>query len=181
MFFSFAGISRICEFARELLGQTDIYLVEAVNRHYGRARIPLKKFRQWAAVDDDLVLPEQPQKHDCRIGFSRNLDKGFFSSRTVLYGALQIAYHLGYRRLFILGMDLDYRGLNPRFYEASAQMRPSRIERDLEPHILPAFRLVSELCQRGELEVYNLSPTSRMPESIIPRLTLEEALALVST
>jgi KDO transferase-3 len=77
-------------------------------------------------------------------------------------------------------MDLDYQGPNPRYYEASTQMRPSRIERDFEPHILPAFRLINELCQRGEFEVYNLSPTSRMPESIIPRLTLEEALALVS-
>lgn len=178
-FFSFAGLSRVSEFDASLLDKTDYYLMEVINRRYGHPRLPLNEFRKWA-VEQNMVIPEKPRRDDCRVGFSRDFGKGIFCSRTILYMALQIAYHIGYRKLFILGMDMDYHGASPRFYESSAQMRPSKIARDFEPHILPSFELLRGICDREGLQVFNLSPTSQLPESVIPRLTLEQALAMTA-
>jgi KDO transferase-3 len=177
-FFSFSGLSRMCEFGPDLLGKTDMYVIDAVNRHYGRPRLGDDELQTRFANDTDLVFGECRDLDATKVGFSRNLGKGVFCPGTILYWALQIAYHIGYRRIFILGMDLNYQGPNPRSYAEPGRAQPSSIPRIYEESILPSFQLVAGLCQREDLKVYNLSPTSRLPESVIPRLTLEQAIAL---
>lgn len=175
-FFSYAGLSRICRREPGLLLNAEIYLTEVINRRYGIPRMPLEAFHKWAYSDPDLLLPHEVRSDDSRVGFSRNMEKGVFCSRTILFRALQVAYYLGFRRFYILGMDLNYRGDNPRFYESKDAMRPSKIDKDYEPYILPAFKVLAELCEAGEVSAYNLSPASRLPADVIPRTTLEAAI-----
>jgi len=54
-----------------------------------------------------------------RDGFSRNLSHGFYYGCTTTMLALQLAYHLGSREIYILGCDLRYPEESPRFYEES--------------------------------------------------------------
>jgi Kdo-III transferase WaaZ len=176
-FFSFAGLSRICKRDPQVLKGDNIYLTEVVNRRYGAPRLSQPDFIQWAYSDQDFAMPDGQRPDDSRVGFSRNLEKGVFCGRTITFRALQIAYYLGFRKLFVLGMDLNYRGDNPRFYETSASMRPTKIDKDYDPYILPAFKVLADLCKQGELSVYNLSSASRLPADIMPRMTLEAALS----
>lgn len=175
-FFSYSGLSRICRREPELLQQTDVYLTEVVNRRYRVPRLPLGAFQEWARSDPELELPLEERSDDSRVGFSRNMEKGVFCGRTILFRALQVGYYLGFRRLYILGMDLNYRGDHPRFYENAGNMRPSKIDKDYEPFILPAFKVLSRLDESGELSVYNLSPASRLPADVMQRTTLEAAI-----
>lgn len=177
-FFSAAGLSAIAENDSSLLKHPRLFLTEIVNRAYGQARRPPEEFRRWAKAETDLVLPSPTRDDDSRVGWSWNMAKGIFCSRTILFRALQIAAHLGYRRLFVLGMDLGFQGKGPRAYEEGGKARPSKLDRDFEPFILPAFQVLGGLIRSGEIEVYNLSSQSRMPESVIPRLSLEEALRM---
>lgn len=175
-FFGSPVLAAICERERELLQKPNIYLIETVNRFYGQPRLDRKAFLQGAQRDDDFVLPNPPDDRGDRIGFSKNLRKGFFAASTVPYCATQVAFYLGFRRIFILGMDLDYSGPNPRFYESAAQMQPTRISQRYEPLIKPSFEVLRDVCAREDLKVFNLSSTSRLPADIIPRMSFDEAI-----
>ncbi len=176
-FFSFAGLSRICQREPALLRDANVYLTEVVNRRYGVPRLSQAAFIEWAYSDPDFAMPDEKRTDDSRVGFSRNMEKGVFCGRTISFRALQIAYYLGFRNLYVLGMDLNYRGDNPRFYETSESMRPTKIDKDYDPYILPAFSVLASLCRAGEVAAYNLSPASRLPANIMARTTLEASLS----
>ena len=63
------------------------------------------------------------------IGFSRNLDIGFFTGYSAAYGALQVAAHHGFSKISIAGVDFSYGSSNNRIYESS-----NGLDRDL--HVL---------------------------------------------
>ena len=177
-FFSPAGLRAIAERAPELLARPQFFLTQVVNRLFGQPRLDLPAFRDWAAQQPDLVLPETPRDDDSRVGWSRDIRLGVFCSRTILFRALQIAAYLGYRTIHVLGLDLNYKGPAARAYEEGSNMRPTKIERDFEPFVLPAFQVLAKVMQDQEdLEIYNLSSKSRLPAELIPRLTFDEALA----
>ena len=180
-FFSSAGLRAIAERSPELLSRPQFYLTQVVNRLYGQARLSQSHFRRWAALQPDLILPNRTREDDSRVGWSQDIRLGVFCSRTILFRALQIAAFLGYRRIHVLGMDLNYKGPQSRAYDEGANARPTKIERDFEPFILPAFQVLQQVTQHQDLEIYNLSSKSRLPEEVMPRLSFDEALASAST
>lgn len=52
-----------------------------------------------------------------RDGFSSNLKQGYYYGRTTVMLALQLAYYLGCSEIYLLGFDLTYNPIQPRFYE----------------------------------------------------------------
>lgn len=107
-----------------------------------------------------------------RIGFSKNLDKGYFCARTIPYAGLQLAYYLGFRRCFLVGMDLSPQ--QGRFYEQGTQALPSTLLQDYGDYIQPSFTLLREkIINRENFQVFNLSLESRLPDSIIPKMDLQ--------
>lgn len=54
-----------------------------------------------------------------RDGFSRDLSTGFHYGCTTTMLAIQLAWHLGSREVYLLGCDLRYPENNPRFYAES--------------------------------------------------------------
>lgn len=151
-----------------------LYLMSRLNRRNGHAIKSDKRFAWSIRKDPHLhsyfsLLHAKPN----RVGFSMNMAKGYFGSRTIPFAGLQLACHLGFNRVFLLGVDL-----NPsagRFYEQGDMALPSTLDLDYEDYILPSFRLLSErIVVPGRFEVFNLSSSSRLPASIIPRLSLSE-------
>ena len=67
---------------------------------------------------DDLALENRTTyvRPISRDGFSRNLSVGFHYGCTTTMLALQLAWHLGAREVYLLGCDLRYPEENPRFY-----------------------------------------------------------------
>lgn len=176
-FFSAGGLRVMAEKGIDLLGSDNLYLAEVVNRPTGTARRSQQDFLSWARNEPGLTLPDPPRQDDSRVGWSRDLRHGVFCSRTILFRALQIAAFLGYKRLYVLGMDLNYKGPEARAYDEGKKARPTKIERDYDPFIRPAFEVLKEEMSRSGLQVYNLSDKSRLPESLLPRLSFEQALA----
>ena len=175
-FFSPSVLAAICEREPKILQGSNIHLLEPVNQLYGLPRLDDPEFADAAGRDDDMILRNPPGMPADRIGFSKNIQKGCFMVCTVVYGAVQAAYYAGFRRIYILGMDLDYSGINPRFYETAAQMRPTQIAREYEPSIKPAFEVLRDFCLREDFKVYNLSNKSRLPAEIMPRMGFEQAI-----
>ncbi|WP_137807495.1 6-hydroxymethylpterin diphosphokinase MptE-like protein [Pseudomonas sp. G(2018)] len=107
------------------------------------------------------------------LGFSKNLKRGFFDARTVAYLALQLAYHLGFTKVFLVGVDLNQSA--NRFYEAPGVFAsPCRLDEHFYTRILPSFEILSKYVMNKDFQVYNLSDVSRIPEELVARVSLDE-------
>ncbi|WP_122582444.1 lipopolysaccharide biosynthesis protein [Pseudomonas viridiflava] len=106
------------------------------------------------------------------IGFSKDMSLGFFDARTVMYLALQLAHHLGFSKVFLVGFDMNQSA--GRYYETpGARLSPCGLDQHYESRILPSLKLMANSVMGDDFQVYNLSATSRVPDDIIPRLSLE--------
>jgi Kdo-III transferase WaaZ len=157
-----------------------VYRFERVNRPpEGGEAMSDRLFARLARKDPDFECDFSwfRQKPN-RIGFSRNLDKGYFSSRTIPYAGIQLAYYLGFSQVFLVGMDLD--SSLGRFYEHGCEAVKSRLDGDYEDYILPCFQLMAERVIGRDFRVYNLSANSRLPSSVVPKLDLDQLDALLA-
>ncbi len=170
-FFTPQAISAICDINPNLLiNPPPITLFHNHFKVYGKAALEFPEIAR-LAIDDPEIITQNG-----RIGFSLNPEKGVFSAHTVPYFALQIAYGLGFRTINLVGMDLGSINGETRFYEQGSTAMPSHLDRDYINSILPSFEIVGELCRNNTLQVFNLSPSSRLPISVIPKKSLDEAL-----
>lgn len=114
------------------------------------------------------------------IGFSKDLGEGFFDARTVAYAALQLAYHLGFSKVFLVGVDLNQSA--GRFYEtatAGSAKSPCGLDQHYEGRVLPSLKLMAKRVVGERFAVFNLSAASRIPASVIPKITAEQALSMI--
>jgi hypothetical protein len=76
-------------------------------------------------------------------------------------------------------MDMGTNGAtHARSYESGKNVRPTTIDRDYQKDVLPAFTLLSTL--NLTTKFYNLSTKSRLPGSVMPKLTFDKALETTS-
>lgn len=170
-FFTPQAISAICDINHFLLqGHPNITLFHNHFKVFGKVALEYPEIANLAQNDPEIITS------DGRIGFSLNPSKGMFTAHTVPYFALQIAYGLGFREIYLIGLDLGSPKGETRFYEHGKTAMPSHLDRDYERAILPSFKIVGELCKQQLLQVYNLSPISRLPSSIIPKKNFDDVI-----
>jgi hypothetical protein len=91
-----------------------------------------------------------------RDGFSTNLARGFFHSSTTTMLAIQVAYYLGAKRIFLLGVDLNYSGSKARSYDIGNSEIPDAFLSYQIRNIVNASLLLKE----HFVELINLSEKS---------------------
>lgn len=160
--------------------RTEVMLLERVNRIHGLAVRSDRAYAWSVRNDPDLICGFSLWRRKAnRIGFSRDLSKGYFGARTIPYAAVQLACHLGFNQIFIVGMDLNTS--IGRFYEAGAAALPSSLDEDFDDYILPSFRILAEkVMPRFSLRLFNLSQDSRLPASVVPKVEPTELDALLA-
>ena len=167
-------IDNLLSLQETALDNRDVYRFERVNRPVeNEAVLSDRRFAWRARRDTDMecdfsLLRQKPN----RIGFCRNLVKGYFSGRTIPYAGIQLAYHLGFSRVFLVGVDLD--SSRGRFYEQGSDAVPSRLDSDYFDYILPCFELMARRVLGTDFRVYNLSLDSRLPADLIPKITFDQ-------
>jgi Kdo-III transferase WaaZ len=177
--FTFRGLSVICERQPELLRDARVFLLDEITARFGQPKLSPVDFDAAADRDPDLVLHPSARSSKGWVGFSRDIRKGVFTGQTITFSALQVAVWLGYTRIFILGMDLGGSGERLRFYESGKKAAPMRLDRDYESYIQPAFEVASKLRSALGIQIYNVSPDSRLPTAIIPKLSFADALEMI--
>ena len=153
--------------------------VKPQGKLYLLSRTPSLLWSDFFRTDKDLVRVRKLGGGRTKtLGFSKNLKRGFFDARTVAYLALQLAYHLGFTRVFMVGVDLD--PTVGRFYEGPGRfVSPCVLEEHFHTRILPSFKILSKQVVNEAFQVYNLSDISKIPPRLIPRMTLEELDRLI--
>jgi KDO transferase-3 len=107
------------------------------------------------------------------------MSKGYFGGRTIPFAALQLAYHLGFSKVFLVGVDMNAQP--GRFYEQGEAALPTRLDEDYEDYILPSFELLAEQVVGPAFQVFNLSQTSRLPGDLVPVIDLHQLDALLAS
>ena len=149
-----------------------IIFIERVNRGYGRKVVSDKLFSLKNISNKDLAFNFSFfSNRKNRIGFSRNIADGYFCARTIPYVALQLAYYLGFNNVFMVGLDLNSQ--TGRFYESGSSL-PTSIDQDYLRFILPSFELLASKVIADNFKVYNLSESSKLPSSIIKKISINE-------
>lgn len=97
------------------------FLASAEKRVWGTSKLDpstVRVLRKELELQDDVTIKNKSFYVPAltRDGFSKNLSHGFHYGCTTTLLALQLAWHLGSREVFLLGCDLRYPDENPRFY-----------------------------------------------------------------
>ena len=160
------------------LQQGQLFLLERANRLHGQAQLS-DRFFAWRNRHNPAMAVQCSLLHQKRnrIGFSRDLVQGYFNARTIAFAALQLACHLGFNRVFMVGVDMN--PAQGQFYDPAGKIVPSRLDDDWGDYILPSFELLGSKVLGPDFQVFNLSKQSRIPEALIPKLgwdRLDDAL-----
>lgn len=147
----------------------NIYFIHRVNR--GTQQYSPKVFAFRALFDRELVgkFSLFSQKKN-RIGFSKDLEKGYYCARTIPYVGLQAAYYLGFNRVLIAGLDLNSK--RGRFYESGTQSLESTLDKDYKSFILPSFNVYKKKIESKDFKAFNLSEFSVLPHTALEKLKL---------
>ena len=138
-------------------------------------RRPFKQPRQSRA---DLLRDPQVIAHPTHdVCFSLAPRRGTWPSGTVVYDAIQLLFGIGYRELFMFGVDLSD---EPRFYQEGVAS-PTELTADYAQAILPAFELVRDYLRRSGRSLVNASLDSRLPNEVIPKADGDTVLQLLAS
>jgi KDO transferase-3 len=168
-----AALREVAKHSPQALLQGDLHLLQRANRLSGKQTLSNRRFSWSVRNDPDYAVTWSlfHQKKN-RIGFSRNLMNGYFNGRTIAYAAIQLAYHLGFESVYLVGVDM-----NPeqgQFYDPKGEVVPSRLADDYEDYILPSFELMARKVINPAFRVFNLSASSRIPDALVPKVTCEQ-------
>jgi hypothetical protein len=152
--------------APDALDGVELFLREDLRRPFKRPRPTDGELRRdphvIANASGDLVFSLDPLRGTC-------------PASTVVFDALQVLYGIGYREVFMFGVDLSD---GPRFY-AEKTPAPNELSQAYERRIEPAFELVAQYLRRSGRRLVNGSPASRLPDSIVPKADGNTLLDLI--
>ena len=92
--------------------------------------------------------------------FSDDILDGVFLGKSVVFTCLQVAYWLGYRKIYLLGVDMNYSGTKTHFFGNTSWVP----DQDYEVELAPLFRSFSEALQKRGVQVFNCSMDSRVED-----------------
>ena len=135
------------------------------------------KQKNWFSRCQNIVsIPNKTEK-----ALDNKLETGYVEGGTVVAIAIQLAIFLGYKKIFIVGMDLT--NDNKRACK-ELRKRPSYLGQSYESLIKPFFTELSSYIKKNNITVYNNSLKSRLPGYIIPKMpfigTFEKYETLIS-
>ncbi|MBL21932.1 MAG: hypothetical protein CMJ37_03710 [Phycisphaerae bacterium] len=144
--------------AHALDGRT-LYVLDNLEKPHGQGRKQLSEY-------ESATFAEVSQ----RIGFSTDLDCGFFVCGTVMYAGIQVAHQLGARNLYLVGFDMSDL---PRFYDKKVGGAWTGLEKGLGK-VIGAIQLAQDLFAIRKGKIYNCSPSSNIPRDILPYTNILE-------
>lgn len=136
------------------------FLTHPEKSHYATSQLDPSTLRilrkELRSVDSYEKNPTFYIKALERDGFSTDLNVGYYYGCTTTMLAIQLAYYLGAKNIYLLGVDLKYSTSQPRFYkEKSFQIDDSFTSVQIH-NIKKAFNFLNE----NDIKLFNCSEFS---------------------
>lgn len=90
------------------------------------------------------------------------------------YAAINLAYHLGAKKIILLGYDMKNDGVTGHFHDGYPV--PITSDKIYRNQFLPGFEVLAERLKEKKIQIFNASPISNI--KCFPMITYEKALAL---
>ena len=156
-------INIVNNFGREQIKCT-LIPIEDISYRIFEPFVPIKDIRQTLRPPPGLLYSQERED----IAFNSDIRQGIADAATVIYWALQILSFCGFKKIYIIGLDMNNFN-QPRFYEDNQDKLPTLLDIFLENTILPSLKHASEILRKNEVKVINLSPQSAIPDSIFKK------------
>jgi len=111
-----------------------------------------KEERPFYFFNEDFTYFNYFDKNFQKIKFSKSIDKKFYISTSTLFLTLQLAYYLGFKKVYLLGIDLNYETENITINRDTTKEGLKLIIKD--------FEKAKKIFERDNREIINLSKES---------------------
>ena len=147
-------------------GNSHLMKVNAGKRRYKN----IKKKKIWYNLNSNYHYYEMCYKpNKAKMKFSNDFSKQAYDGYTVAYSAIQLAYFLGFSKVYLLGCDCTYGG---HFDE-----KASDGNKDVaKPVYFEAYECAKTMIKLGSFEIYNCTRGGML--EVFERVSLEEAIGL---
>lgn len=88
------------------------------------------------------------------------------------YAAINLAYHLGAKKIILLGYDMMNDGKKSHHHDGYPV--PATGDKIYRDQFMPGFSILADLLKQKRIEVYNVSPHSLL--TVWPKISIEKAL-----
>jgi hypothetical protein len=134
----------------------------------------IRVFRSELSKYDSNLFKDRTYYLDAlgKNGFSFDIAKGFFFGASTTLLAVQLAYYLGAKNIFLLGVDLKYDGENPRFYSEEEVQEYDHFTSTQLANLRNAYLVLKE----KNINLYNCSENSLL-RPYMPYMPFEESNA----
>lgn len=92
--------------------------------------------------------------------FSFDLAKGIYTGYTICYFAMQVAFYMGFKKIFFLGLDLKHQGYNTHFFGHDANTAGKSYEESEFTKMQRMLQKGAKILNDQGARVYNCSPVS---------------------
>ncbi|MBR5593269.1 MAG: DUF115 domain-containing protein [Bacteroidaceae bacterium] len=121
----------------------------------------------------NMLFPQNP------IGFSNNIPNVVYSGQTVTYSMIQFAAYMGFKEIYLIGVDCNYSSNNsvinkesyfdPRLFNSKRSYAAPEVNTNLL-----AYARAREVCDRKGVKIYNATRGGKL--EIFERANLDDIL-----
>ena len=118
--------------------------------------------KYWKLEKSRSSIPYKMIMQDCRpgrVGFSRHPDRFTYNGYTVTYVCLQLAVYMGFKNIYLLGVDFNYSddiyAESNHFEGYQKHYKDIRLNAIHPEKMLNAYRKAREIAERHGISIYN--------------------------
>jgi hypothetical protein len=122
----------------------------------------------------NMLFPQSP------IGFSSDISRVVYSGQTVTYSMIQFAAYMGFKEIYLIGVDCNYSAkedvitkesyFDPRMYNSSRSYAAPEVDTNLK-----AYARARQVCDKAGIRIYNATRGGKL--EIFERADLDAVLA----
>ena len=121
----------------------------------------------------NMLFPQSP------IGFSNDISRVVYSGQTVTYSMIQFAAYMGFKEIYLIGVDCNYSAkediitkesyFDPRMYNSSRSYAAPEVDTNLK-----AYARARQVCDKAGIKIYNATRGGKL--EIFERADLDAVL-----
>ncbi|WP_409309913.1 sugar glycosyltransferase [Pectobacterium sp. B1J-3] len=155
-----------------------VAIIEDAYKRIYEPKFSIKEIENNTQRAQSVYFYDKKDESEEDIAFETNITNGVFPGKTVVYWALQIIIYMGFKDIYIAGLDMNNFD-KPRFYENEKDKVYSQLEIDFEKNILPSFTHVSDITKKLNIKIINMSINSSIPENIFEKKKYSDSLSSI--